>query len=192
MKRKRVLTGGLVWLAVLGFCLPQPMQAAEAPIDPAPVVIDVALADGGLLIGQVVDPQGSALPKVPVSLRNGNRQIAAAETDANGQFAVRGIPGGVYQAVAAGGHATFRLWAPGTAPPSSRRSLLLIAGQRAVRGQCSEPGCGECGECDEPPCEPRCGRLAFLLANPWVVAGIVATAVAVPVAIHNSDRPSSP
>jgi hypothetical protein len=192
MKGKRVLSGGLVWLAVLGFCLPHPILAAGAAAEPAPAVIDVALTGGGLLIGQVVDTQGAPLSKVPVSLRTRDGEVGNTRTDASGRFAFRGLRGGVYQAVAAGDQVTFRLWAPGTAPPPSQQGLLLIAGRQTVRGQCYEQGCGECVESCAPAGAPGCGKMACCLANPWIVAGIIATAVAVPVAIHNADGPSSP
>lgn len=68
----------------------------------------------------------------------------------------------------------FRLWAANTAPAAARDSALLVVGDEQVLGQ---------------------GGMKYWLANPWVVAGIVAVAVAVPVAIHNRNQdraPSSP
>ncbi len=197
MKAKRVVKGVLVSLAVVGFCLPQTALAAGASVGRAPIVVDVALTDGGVLYGQVVDPQGSALVKVPVLLRDRDRELARAVTDKNGYFAVRGLRGGVYQLATVGGQGMFRLWKPGSAPPASEQGALLIVQGDTVRGQCEscgEPTCGAgCDSCGGARGEPACGsRLAVWLANPWVVAGIVATAVAVPVAIHNSGRPASP
>lgn len=174
MKGVGMVRGVLVSLAVVGFCFPQPLSAAGAVPDQRPVVIDVALMDGGVLLGQVVDPQGASLKGVPVSLRDRDREVAAAKTNDGGFFAVRGLRGGVYQIVAAEGHGAYRLWTPGTAPPSSQQGALVVAGRQTVRGQFGG------------------GALRFWLANPWVIAGIVATAVAVPVAIHNAQRPSSP
>lgn len=193
MKGKGVVRGALVSLAVVGFCLPQTAFAVQASVDRVPSVADVALQDGGVLCGQVVDPQGIPLARVPVSLQDRNGEVARAVTDGNGYFAVQGLRGGVHQLVAARGHGTFRLWTPGTAPPSSQKGALLVAARETVRGQQCESGCEpECGV----PCGPcygsGCKGVAYWLANPWVVTGIVATAVAVPVAIHNSGRPASP
>ena len=172
MKTANMAKWVLVSLAVLGFCLPQPVLAATASGESRPVVVDVALMDGGMLVGQVVDPQGAPLAKTSVSVWSQAKQIGVAVTDENGRFAVGGLRNGVYQVVAAEGHGAYRLWTPGVAPPSAQRGALLVAGKGAVRGQ------------DNPWCS--------WLTNPWVIAGIVATAVAVPVALANSKSSSSP
>jgi hypothetical protein len=178
MKRLGIIKGSVVLLAVLGLCLPQPLLAA-VPAVQMPVAIDVALEDGGILIGQVVDPQGIAQIDVPVALSQGDQEIATAKTDAQGFFAFRGLRGGVYQLAAADGAGMYRLWAPRTAPPTAQRGALIVSGQDMARGQYNWYNWG--------------GRLKAWLSNPWVIAGIVATAVAVPVAIHNADTgPSSP
>lgn len=165
----------LVCLAALGFCLPQSAWAAGVAPGRTPVVVDVELADGGVLLGQVVNGQGRSLARIPVSFWTRDRQIAATQTDANGCFAVGGLRGGVYQVVTTTGQGTFRLWTPGNAPPLARKGALLVVDREVVRGQI-----------------PGMGALTFWLSNPWVLAGVVATAVAVPIAINNAQRPSSP
>ena len=177
MRRPGAIKGLAVCLAVLGFCLPQPLLAA-GPAGQTPVVTDVALSDGGVLFGQVVDAQGSAKASVPVFIRAGDRELAVSKTDGAGYFAFSGLRGGVYQLTAAEGLGAYRLWAPDTAPPAAQPGALIVAGQDLVRGNLYRP---------------QFGRLRFWLSNPWVVGGIVATAVAVPVIIHNSGGgPSSP
>ena len=171
MRSTSVVKWVLVSLAVLGFCLPQPVLAAIGNAESQPVVIDIALMDGGMLVGQVVDTQGAPQVKTPVSLQSQAKQIAVATTDENGYFAVRGLRDGVYEIVAAKGRGVYRLWTPGIAPPSAQRGALVVAGEDAVRGQ---------------------SCLRSLFSNPWFIAGFVATAVAVPVAIANSQSPSSP
>ena len=170
-----VLQRTLVSLAVVGFCLPQPALAAGADAGPTPRVIDVALARGGVLLGQVVDSQGTTLATVTVLFFSGDRRVAVAQTDAQGYFAVNGLRGGVYRVVAAGSQTTFRLWTPGHAPPRSRTGILLVGGRDTIRGQM-----------------PSFGALGFWLSNPWVLTGAAAAAVAVPIAVHNAQRPSSP
>ena len=167
-----------VWIAAVGLCLPEAAMAATQPAKnkskKKPVVTDVALRDHGVLIGQVVDPQGVPLVNVPVSLRSGDRQLAAARGDKQGNFAFRGLRGGVYQVEAARGGGTYRLWAKGTAPPTAEQSVLVVAGKQTVRGQYGR-------------------RLMGWLQNPCIMAGVVAAAVAIPVAIHNNTRsPASP
>jgi hypothetical protein len=72
----------------------------------------------------------------------------------------------VYQVVADGAVATYRLWAPNTAPAVARPAALIVPGdEQLVRGN----------------------RALQWLRNPWVIAGIVAVAIAVPVAIHAAD-----
>lgn len=175
MKPTRVLKGLMVFLAAMGVCLPQSLFASQPT--QAPNIVDVALGDGGVLLGQVVDVAGTAKAKVPVSLQSGQQTLGMSETDANGYYAFSGLRGGVYQVVAAEGQGAYRAWTPGTAPPTAQQGALVVAGQDLVRGQTG-------------------GRLKFWLSNPWVIAGIVATAVAVPVAIatsqHHHNEPVTP
>jgi len=176
MKFAAIIRGLVVSVAVLGICLPQ-TSLASRPVKQAPVVVDVALGQGGVLLGQFVDTNGAAKANTPVSLRLGNRELAKANTDNNGYFAFSGLRGGVYQLVAPKSVATYRAWAEQTAPPQAEKVALVVAGRELVRGQWGH--------------HPR---LKQCLCNPWVVAAIVATAVAVPVGIYNAnnDDPSSP
>ena len=182
MKLAAIIKRLVVSVAVLGICLPQPLLAST-PAKQSPVVVDVALGQGGVLLGQVVDPNGAVKANVPVSLRLGDRELAKARTDNNGYFAFSGLRGGVYMVAAAKGVAAYRVWAERTAPPTAQKGALVVSGQDLMRGQWHDGHRG------------HAGRLKCYLANPWVVAGIVATAVAVPVGIHNSNSstvPSSP
>ena len=172
MKLAGIIKALTVGIAALGFCLPQPLLASP-PTGPTPVVLDVALNHDGVLLGQVVDPQGLAKANSPVSLRFQEKEVARAVTDANGRFAFSKLQGGVYQLVAANGHGAYRLWAPGTAPPKAERGAMVIAGKDLMRGQYG-------------------GGMRFWMSNPWVICGIVATAVAVPVGIHNANRTTAP
>lgn len=181
MKGVGVIKSVAVWAAVLGLCLPQAAMAAGPPVSQAPIVTDVALQEGGVLVGQVLDLQSAAVADVPVVLRSQDQEPVVGTTNADGQFSFVGLHGGVYQVVAARGHGAYRLWTPGTAPPTAQQGALVIAGSDAVRGQGCGGGCG------------GCGCLKFWLCNPWVICGIVATAVAIPVGLHNADDgPTSP
>ncbi len=176
MKVAGIIKGLAVSMAVLGFCLPQPLLAA-ATAEPAPVVIDVKLhrsPDGNVLIGQVQDPQGLIKADAPVFLVEAGRKVAETRTDQNGYFGFKDMRGGVYQVAAAGGIGMYRAWAPGTAPPSAQHGALVVAGENLVRGQC------------------HFGRLKFWLSHPCVIAAIIAAAVAIPVAIHNADDGEAP
>ena len=178
MKRMGLLKSGTILLACLGLLVPGPMLQASTtdagPQHPAdgrvPAVVDVALSDGGTLHGQVVDPQGNPLSRTAVSIQQFDREVATTVTDPSGRFRAAGLRGGMYRIVAGQAMGTYRLWAPNTAPASARPAALLIPnGVEVVRGQALQ-----------------------LLRNPWVIAGIVAVAVAVPVAIHNADADDGP
>jgi len=172
MRRTIAIQRVAVWLAVVGFCVPQAAIAGTPSPKKAPVVVDVALRDGGVLVGQVVHAQGFPLAKLPVVLRSGDQQLAVSKTDAAGLFAFRGLQSGVYQVVAAKGQQTYRVWPQKAAPPSAKPGALIIVGKDMVRGQ-------------------RAARtFRNMMANPWVIGGLIVVAVAVPVAIHNADSAS--
>jgi len=164
----------LVGLAVVGLCLPQSVLAAPASAELEAAVVDVALMDGGKLIGRVVDPQGVSLKNVSVLLRYQGQEVLTTKTDQDGCFSIDGLRGGVYEIAAENGGGVYRLWAAATAPPLSGRGVLIVSGGNTVRSQGELFG--------------GFGSMSGAL----VVTGIVATAVSVPVAINNTKRPSSP
>ena len=172
MRTGRVIRTVAILLATVGMCLPQ-MAFAQLPTTattpPTPAVVDIALADGGVLHGQLVDLQSRNVANVPVSVRAQSQEVARAMTTNDGRFAVTGLRGGVYQVAAGDGQGVYRLWTANAAPPSAQKDALVYTQFGAGGG----------------------GGLKMLLANPIVVAGVVATAIAVPVAIANAS-PASP
>lgn len=172
----------IVSLASLGLLIPQVAFAAPPnstrPTDPplalgasqAGLVLDVALDDGGVLRGQVVDPQGRPLPGISVYVRQQQRQVATALTDSNGNFELGGLQGGIYQVEAAQSHATCRLWAARTAPPAAQRAAMIVAAGNTVRGQID-------------------ARRYFWPA--LIVTGVVGAAIAIPIAVNNSNNDGS-
>lgn len=161
MKTRRLVRSVVISLATIGMCMPQVAFAAETAATPA--VVDIALSDGGVLHGRVIDLQGSQVGGVPVSVKAQNRDVAMATTSADGSFAVQNLKGGVYQVAAGENQSAYRLWSAGTAPPSAKKGAIVYTGA---------------------------GGMKMLLANPIVIAGVVATAVAVPVALANSQSSS--
>ncbi len=159
----RAIGWAAIALATAGVCMPRYVFANE--ISQLPLVADVRLAEGGVLLGQVVGTSGIPAIGTPVSLRAGQQEIGLATTDVNGYFAFSGVRGGVYQLVTNDGHGTLRAWAPGTAPPTAEHGALLVAGEDTIRSQW------------------KC-----CLVNPWFLAGVAAAAIAIPVAIHNRDK----
>ena len=190
MKSAGILKSMVMCLVALGVCLSG--AAFAAPPTPEPVVHDVALAPGGVLNGQLLDAQTVGKAREQVTLLLDQRPIARSETDAQGRFSFQGVRGGVYQLAAAGKVEVYRLWAPGTEPKGVSHMALMIADKGVVRGQYFHHN-GQAYYYQHS--HSYLGRAKFLLSNPWVVSGIVATAVAVPVGISNAqdgDVPASP
>ena len=75
MKNGRLVRGVAIFLAVLGMCVPE--LAFAAPTPAAPAVVDVALTDGGVLHGQLIDLRGGNAAGVPVSVKAQNKEISA-------------------------------------------------------------------------------------------------------------------
>lgn len=179
MKCMAIMRAIALTLACLGILIPTPvLQAATAPAtQPAPQTpqaIDVGLHDGGVLFGQVVDAQGKPQTKLSVSLVQKEKVVATATTDAAGYFTATKVPAGTYQVVAGETQGVYRLWAPKTAPPAAQPGAMLVVGQGPVRAQT--------------------GPIGYWLGKPWVVAGLIAAAIAIPVAIHNHqiDKKKTP
>ena len=192
MKRKGWLSTGVALLACLGMLISGPvLQAATAEAGRVPAVPDVALDVGGTLHGQVVDVHGNPLGKTAVAVRHLDREVARTLSDESGRFRLTGLRGGLYGIVVGETATACRLWVPNTAPPSAQPGALVVVGDEQVlaQGGCGPWGCNPC-------CPPSraCNRLKRWLANPLVIAGIIATAVAIPVALHNArdHDPHSP
>jgi hypothetical protein len=172
----RSLRNMLVAIVCVGLGCP-PSVLADGPIVGAK---DVALRPGGVLVGQVVDQQGTARPGFVVSILQGGRAVVSTSTDTNGIFAAQGLRGGQYQLVTENGQSFCRLWAANTAPPVASDAVVLVTGEQVIRGQW---GWGaEYG-----------GRwLDWVRSHPYITAGIVAAAVAAPLAVAATDDDDGP
>ncbi len=134
-------------------------------------ISDVELDAGGVLHGVVVDMHGTPIAKAAVEIRQGDRQRARTTTDALGRFAAGKLRGGVYEVLAERQARLVRAWAADTAPPGTRQATLIVVGDSLVRGQL--------------PLEQFCASDTF------VVTGLVAAVIAIPIAM-NQSRPASP
>jgi hypothetical protein len=153
-------------IASMGMILPSVSLAGA----PAAGSHDIALRDGGVLVGQVVNQQGVAKANAAVSIRYASHEVVRTTTDENGVFAAKGLRGGQYQLLTDDGVSTCRLWAADTAPPAARPAALVVSGDNVVRGQ----GYGH-------------GWISWMKAHPYLTAGTATAAVAIPVAIASSD-----
>jgi hypothetical protein len=134
-------------------------------------VADVRLTDEGALSGKLVDPSGQPLGRQMIVLHQAGRALARAETDTKGDFLFSKVRGGVYQMRIDTRAVSCRVWARDVAPPVARDRLLIVTGTPIVRGQ-----------------QP----IGAVFSNPLFVGGVLAAAIAIPVAVHNSqdDKPS--
>lgn len=177
MKRTTVFKRLIVAFSCIGLLGGQFAQAANR-------IGDVALQPGGRLQGQVLDQQGTVQPHARVTIGQQGEAVAVTQTNDQGHFAVHGLPAGVYQVHTEMGVGVYRLWAPQTAPPAAQDSILLVHSNNVVRGVVGG-GPGPVAPA-YPPAEPTGGGwmsgLGFL-ANPWVLAAIVAAAIAIPLAV---------
>ncbi len=142
---------------------------------------DIALKRGGTLLGQVVNTAGVGVPAVEVQLTNG-RQTWTSRTGSQGWFQLTELRGGTYLLQAAGKTQRIRAWTAGTAPPHACQGVLIAPTTDVVRGQ----------RVVSPNTNQFFRVAKQRLTNPWVVGGIVATAVTIPVAIHNADDDDPP
>ena len=188
MEASREWSRLLAWLAAAGMCLPLELSAAQdgardavPPSAPVSLVRDVELAYGGLLVGRFVDANGRPLAGANVSiLTTSGNALASTRTDSDGVFAVARLRGGVHQITTADTVQLCRLWANGTAPPRSPQSVEVVAGSGVIRGQWGPP-----------PGNHLIKKFKVLATNPFVIGGIAAAAVAIPIALSDDDGPHS-
>jgi hypothetical protein len=198
MRNVNTVTKVLVAFAALGLCVPSAAVGATTPVA-KPKVMDVALMEGNVLVGQLVNTSGGPVAGAKVVVQNQDKTGVDLKTDKDGVFAVKGVPAGVYRVASKDAQGVYRVWSPKTAPPGAQTGALLVSGNEVVRGQeqCQCPAGDQCagnGVAGGRGAAGAGSRLRNMLANPWIVAGIVAAAVAIPVAIHNSHHssPTSP
>lgn len=173
----RQLAGLLAVVVALAPTLAQAENAVATPQKPADVLaVDVALHKDGLLIGQLVDASGKPSADATVRLTLADGRKAEAKTNADGGFAFKNVRG-VARLESDKTAQMVRSWTSEAAPPSATPAVLLVEGGEIARGQ----------RYAGPIANGTVSHTKRLFANPLFVAGAVATAVAIPVAIHNAD-----
>ncbi len=145
MTFKGILRGAVVCLACWGMIAPQSVSVAQERATVRAQLADVALAQGGVLRGRVINSQGKSMAGANVVVGHAGHVIARTTADKDGFYAVKGLRGGVHQV----NSSLVRLWSAGTAPKAARQNVLNVSGS-IVRGQSCPPGMG--GAC--PPGGP--------------------------------------
>lgn len=131
-----------------------------------PMALDVALDRNHSLSGEVRDAQGRLQLDTDVVLWQGNDMLQRTRTDQRGRFQFSKLRGGEYRIATPDTTIACRAWVASLAPPNARKSLLVVANMYSVRGQ-------------RPINEVFC-------FNPFLMGTIVAAAIAIPIAVHDS------
>jgi hypothetical protein len=124
----------IVALLMVGFLAAPAFSAESADQRLNLAVVDVALQNGGVLQGQLVNAQGAPQSDVEISIETRGRQVALAVTDKEGYFSAADLRGGTYLLRVADEVTTCRVWTANTAPPSASQAVLLVTGP-ATRAQ---------------------------------------------------------
>ena len=193
-----------VALSCVGMLMAPVATAATAPVAvraAAEAPRDVALHQGGKLVGQMLNAQGTAIAGATVSVTTAGKEVARVQTDVAGKFQVAGLKGGVHQVATAGQQDVYRLWAPQTAPPAAQQGLMLVSSTDTVRGQSCGTAVG-CGSTCGSGAGGRAlggggggrGGIGNWIANhPIVTAGAIGAAIAIPLALDDDDdAPATP
>lgn len=130
-------------LACFGMIVPQgALVAAEKNGQQTVHMLDVKMADGNTLAGQVVDAQGKVLKNTTVAVRFHNQVIATTKTNDAGRYAFKGLRSGAHQIETVNGRVNARFWNAKTAPPKAKSFALIVSDKNVIRAQCGEAGCG--------------------------------------------------
>jgi len=138
---------------------------------PVNMATDIALRNGGELVGQIFTSAGIPQAGANISVIQHGKRVALVATNKQGVFAVPNLQGGVYQIATPNHRGVYRLWAPRTAPPAAHEGLMIVSGNQVVRGQGS----------------PFSKVTGWITRHPIMTAGIVAAAIAIPIAVTDND-----
>jgi hypothetical protein len=158
--------------SVLGMLIAPLLSAEERgrlPVQGTWQTVDVALDQQQLLRGHVTTSNGAAAGGTSLSLWQAGKLQQQTQADEQGRFQFTLRRGGNYQLVVGNQLTAIRVWTAEAAPPGCVRQLVVVNGD-VLRAQS--------------------GKVPYMRVNPWLVAGVVAAAVAIPVVLSNnrSDR----
>lgn len=172
MRLINYMRNAVVTAAVIGMLLPVtvlsadelPQPTAGKSVNKKNPVIDVALGANNVLRGNLVDTAGKPAANVNVFIAQDGRVLAAGRSNERGAFAVANLAGGNYQVSAGDRAIDVRCWVGNAAPPNAVAATLIQVND-VQRGQIHPGTC--------------------MLANPWVIAGVAAAAILIPVTLKN-------
>lgn len=135
-----------------------------------PVTRDVSLGAAGELRGTLVDKNGVPLANRVVVAVGADKSSLQSISDAEGHFRFPGAKPGLYGVASESSYQACRCWAAHTAPPVAASELMLVEGNQTLRGQ-----------------QP----IGELLCGPVLIGLIIAAAIIIPIAVHNSQKSAS-
>ncbi len=196
----RKVSNFIVALSMVGIVMSGPLHAANPQsagtaqatksTGVAAKIPDVKLNSDGLFVAQLVSTTGQPLSGRQLKISDRSNSLTTATTSPQGRVAVPGLNGGVFK-VAYGNQSTIlRLWTCNAAPPNAVSDLLLVQNQTVTRGQCD---CGDVcsGGCDVAMNPDGPNPFSGILGQePMMIGLLVAAAVAIPIAVHNSQADS--
>jgi len=172
----RELTRSRTFVAVLisiTGALPMQVGLAQDGIQrrlPVQRVYDIALGRGGTLSGQIVDQSGAPLAAQRVIALQTDKEPIAVVSDKAGRFQFAGLGSGLYEISTERSQLACRCWTAAAAPPHAQRNIMLAAGRDVQRGQ---------------------RPIGDFLGGPVLIGLIIAAAIAIPIAVHNSQKSAS-
>lgn len=174
MKAILIVRFGLVFFAWVGMLMPVQLFASDSrPRAGQPkvsrVIVDISL-QAGRLTGRVTDAEGIPVAEAFVVAIQNQKAVSRATTDEDGAFSLSGIRGGLCHVVAGNVVQVCRCWTHDAAPPAAKPRLLIASDTAVVRGQ-----------------RPLSERI---FARPILLGLVLAAAIAIPIAVHNSKRDS--
>lgn len=173
MKTSKIFRAAIVAMTCLGVCIPHPSVAAAVVVDGIQInqqIEDLSLQNG-LMVGGLVDKAGRGVSDAPVVIAQQGKPVATLRTDAEGRFSAAGLKPGIYQVVSHGALNNYRVWEDGKAPANAKRGVIHQVDPEVARGAST-------------------GGLIGFLTNPLVIVGIVAAAIAIPIALDDDDDAS--
>ena len=136
------LRNGICLLLTGVLSVGSPLKAEE------PVEIrssDVAMNEGGLLKGTVLNTAARPVAGVAVNVLHEDKVVATAMSDKNGEFTVKGLRNGAHMVKVGTTQKAVRLWGSDTAPPAAVENIAIVVDDEAVRGQLGLMSGGQAG-----------------------------------------------
>lgn len=166
----------LSWAAMWGVLISPAVRAAAdqppaRPVDQARVQ-DVRLKQDSVLQGTLRDDDGHPLVNQDVHVFRGDKFAVTTRTTKTGQFQVADVVGGEYRINVGTRSWSCRCWTNDAAPPGASNGLTITTNQPkadavVLRGQ-----------------KPLC---CLWGGEPLMLGVLIAAAIAIPIAVHNSD-----